>query len=528
MSAPAWKGIATSAVSLPGVAPAVTSATSWIVRVRIARTHHSVVEVESIADVGVAVLGYEPESIVLDDVETREKCAVERLTKRRQCLLDRAAPGQSFKTPLSGPTRTAHLALGQLRRCRHSGRGRRRFDSTSLGRLFVDQRRRDIVHRGLVLGDLTRFARNILEDVEDERVELRLTLFAHHLDCCCHRKCRTVDALGRERIEDVRHGRNPPLERYCLPRETVRVSVPVPALVVDEGDRGSQIEHFGGRPREEPMSDLGMALHRPPLLIGERASLEQDLVGDRDLADVVERAGFTQQSTPVLVEAETARDLLAHARHSLGVVASLLITELGRIRKPADCFRLRLPQFELRAAQTGDGVEKFLLRSAPLRELGLHAVVEESIVENDPGNPAELIEQSYLIVREARPAGSRYPDHTQRAFPTPERCSGSRNRGGLRPQIPRGQIAGDRLRLSTRGDASNERILGSNAQTHAVGERADTRRQRQRFSIRLDEVEVTAVDLDDLNRLEENQVEEPWNLVALGNESGNLAQRPEL
>ena len=63
---------------------------------------------------------------------------------------------------------------------------------------------------------------------------------------------------------------------------------------------------------------------------------------------------------------------------------------------------------------------------------------------------------------------------------------------------------------------------------HPVGERADTRRQGQRFSIRLDEIEVTVVDLDERNRLEENQVEEPWNLVALGNESGNLAQRPEL
>ena len=394
--------------------------------------------------------------------------------------------------------------------------------------MFLDQRCRDVVHRGLVLGDVTRFARDILEDIEDERVELRLTLFAHHLDCCCHRKCRTVDALGRERIEDVRHGRNPPLERYCLPRETVRVAVPVPTLVVDEGDRGSEIEHFGGRPREEPMADLGMALHRSPLLIGERASLEQDLVGDRDLADVVERAGFTQQSTPVLVETEAARDLLAHARHSLGVVAGLLITELSRVCEPADRFRLRLPQLELRAAQAGDGVEKLLLRSAPLGELGLHAVVEESIVENDPGNPAELIEQRYLIVREARPDGSRHPDHTQIAFPTPERCSGSRDGGGLRRVIPRGQIAGDRLRLSTRSDASNERIPGSNAQTHPVGEGADTRRQRQRFSIRLDEIEITAVDLGERNRLEQNQVEEPWNLVALGNKSGNLAQRPEL
>ena len=210
------------------------------------------------------------------------------------------------------------------------------------------------------------------------------------------------------------------------PGETVRVAVSVPTLVVDEGDRGSEIEHFGGGSRKESMADLGVALHRPALLIGERASLEQDLVGDRDLPDVMERTGFTQQSTPVLVETKAARDLLAHARHSLRVVAGLLITELGRIGEPADCFRLRLPQFELRAAQTGDGVEKLLLRSAPLRELGLHAVVEESIVENDPGNPA----RTDRAVPPHRPRSSTGRLASTRshpsALPTPEWCSGGR------------------------------------------------------------------------------------------------------
>ena len=241
----------------------------------------------------------------------------------------------------------------------------------------------------------------------------------------------------------------------------------------------------------------------------------------------MERTGFTQQSTPVLVETKATRDLLAHPRHSLGVVAGLFVTELGRIGEPADCFRLRLPQFELRAAQTGDGVEKLFLRSAPLRELGLHAVVEESVVENDPGNPAELIEQRDLIVREARPAGSRQRDHTQSALPSPEWRSGGRNRGRLRTVIHGVRLpaiaSASPLEATLPTNGSPARMRGP-----PVGEGAQTCRQRQRFSIRLDEREVPVVDLDERRRLDENQVEEPGNLVTFGNESGNLAQRPEL
>ena len=184
------------------------------------------------------------------------------------------------------------------------------------------------------------------------------------------------------------------------------------------------------------MADLGMALHRSPLLIGERASLEQDLVGDRDLADVVERAGFTQQSTPVLVETEAARDLLAHARHSLGVMAQ----SVSSIRNSATSAAGGSFPPELAAARAPSGsggrrVEKLLLRSAPLGELGLHAVVEESIVENDP---AILRTDRAALPHRPRSSTGRLasPRSHPDCFPYPERCSGSRDGGGLRRVIP--------------------------------------------------------------------------------------------
>ena len=89
--------------------------------------------------------------------------------------------------------------------------------------------------------------------------------------------------------------------------------------------------------------------------------------------------------------------------------------------------------------------------------------------------------------------------------------------------IHRGQIAGDRLCLSTRGDLPHKRVPGANALAHPVGEGADARRQGQRVSIRLDEIEVPVVDLEERSRVDENQVEEPGDLVALGNKSGDLA-----
>ena len=144
------------------------------------------------------------------------------------------------------------------------------------------------------------------------RVELAATLLPHHRERLLDRQRRAVDAVGRERVEDVCHGGDAPFERDRLAGEAVGIAVPVPALVVDERNRRGKLEHLRGGAAEQPMADLGVALHRAPLLVGEAISLQQDLVRDRDLADVVQRACVAQQPAALLVEPHASRDQLAH------------------------------------------------------------------------------------------------------------------------------------------------------------------------------------------------------------------------
>ena len=70
-----------------------------------------------------------------------------------------------------------------------------------------------------------------------------------------------------------------------------------------------------------------MALHLVALLGVERARAQQDVVGERDLADVVHRA---RDADRLDVEAELAGQHRAIGAHPLGVPAGLLVAVLDR------------------------------------------------------------------------------------------------------------------------------------------------------------------------------------------------------
>ena len=71
-----------------------------------------------------------------------------------------------------------------------------------------------------------------------------------------------------------------------LAREPVRVPGAVPALVMVADDRAGRREQVEWR--EQRVADLRVRLDDRALLLVERPRLEQDTVGDADLADVVE------------------------------------------------------------------------------------------------------------------------------------------------------------------------------------------------------------------------------------------------
>ena len=275
-----------------------------------------------------------------------------------------------------------------------------------------------------------------------------------------------------------------------------------------------------------------MALHRAPLLVGEAIPLEQDLVRDRDLADVVQRACVTQQPAALLVEAHAPRDQLAHPRHPLGVMPGLRIAELGRISELADGLCLGATELQLGATQPGDGIEELFLGTTPLCQLHLEALVEARVVERDRRDPAEPVEERDLLLVEAGRVAAREADHPQDAFgsakrraddradrhrPEPLRFAGVARRG-RQPSAARLPPLPD-LRAPPRSATENP---------ICACELTDARHDGERLPVRLEKVEKRVVDADERRRPRQDQAEKLRHLVAVGNEQGGLVQRVEL
>ena len=274
-----------------------------------------------------------------------------------------------------------------------------------------------------------------------------------------------------------------------------------------------------------------MALHRRALLVGEGAGLEQDLVGDRDLADVVQRARVTDQVAALLVDAEAPRDLPAHPAHALRVPAGLGVAELGRVGEPADRLRLRSAQLELRAAQPGDGVEELLLGAAPLRQLGLRALVQAGVVDRDRGEPPEALEQRDLLRAEGDAGrGAGHADHADHALAAAQRHADDRvQRRGIElagAAVPAAVVV-DRDGLA-RGD-DTARHAGARGQVEAdvlpedagAGAHGET-------AVAVDQVEVAVLDPDELGRPLEDHGQEAARVEPLCDEDRHLVQRVEL
>ena len=70
-----------------------------------------------------------------------------------------------------------------------------------------------------------------------------------------------------------------------LAAQTVGIAAAVPALVVVQHEIGDGVD---AQAVEHPETDLRMAFEDESLRVGERAGLAQDLLGDRELAEVVQ------------------------------------------------------------------------------------------------------------------------------------------------------------------------------------------------------------------------------------------------
>src|SRR5262245_8394679 len=111
-----------------------------------------------------------------------------------------------------------------------------------------------------------------------------------------------VRALRAKRVVDVDDRHEAGEERDLLPANPVRVPPAVPPLVVVPDDGPDQTE----RPHrdDQPIAGGRVLLDELPLLGAERASLEEDAVRHRDLAEVVEEPAKSQRLQLVLAQSE--------------------------------------------------------------------------------------------------------------------------------------------------------------------------------------------------------------------------------
>ena len=173
--------------------------------------------------------------------------------------------------------------------------------------------------------------------------------------------------------------------------------------MVGERDRRREVEELRAGSREDAVADLGVLLDEAPLAVVERARLQQYVIGDSDLADVVERACDADQLCERLVEPEAPGDEVAVERNSLDVAADGAVAVLRGRRQSPHHFLLRPPERGLGAREARHGVEQLLLRPPPLCELAPQLGGQLRALDGERGQLCEARDQRLVGGREGAP-----------------------------------------------------------------------------------------------------------------------------
>ncbi len=118
------------------------------------------------------------------------------------------------------------------------------------------------------------------------RVELGARVTAHLGDRDRARERVAVGAIRGHRVVRVAAEDDPRLDRDLVAGEPVGIATPVEALVRAADDL-ADVAHEPADSREHPLALDRVRTNHLPLGLVERARLVDDLLGDRDLADVV-------------------------------------------------------------------------------------------------------------------------------------------------------------------------------------------------------------------------------------------------
>ena len=162
------------------------------------------------------------------------------------------------------------------------------------------------------------------------------------------RPCGLVRPHGSERVVDIGDGDDARAQRDVIADEAVRVARAVVLLVVAECDQRAHAHVFGCAALQDLVPDHRMTPHDVPLRRVELRRLEQDLVGDADLADVVQRRGELDGFRLVVVETDRVGDEARVARHADQVIAGFLVAKFARAREAQQRLLLALAHFTRR------------------------------------------------------------------------------------------------------------------------------------------------------------------------------------
>ena len=169
--------------------------------------------------------------------------------------------------------------------------------------------------------------------VDHRRVELGAGVGAQLVARAVLAQRLAVRAVGDERVVGVAGQDDACRERDRLAGEAVGVAAAVPALVL-VADGGRDVAEPRQR-AQDALADDRVLAHELPLVVVELAGLVQHVVGDADLADVVQhRDGLDLGHRPRL-EPEPVRDGDRQVADGVGVLAGVAVAGLERGRQRA-------------------------------------------------------------------------------------------------------------------------------------------------------------------------------------------------
>ena len=125
------------------------------------------------------------------------------------------------------------------------------------------------------------------EQVHQVRVEGQTGLGLQRRQCVLGRERAMLRPLRGQRVEVIHHREDARAKRNLIALEPGRIALAIPSLVVAVDDRRHRIRER--HRRDDLGAHLRMHLHPLELLGGQRTGLRQDVLGHRELADVVQQ-----------------------------------------------------------------------------------------------------------------------------------------------------------------------------------------------------------------------------------------------